>query len=45
MADQTKVRLFQAAHCPYMYGQSLMNGIGFYGNFFYSKILLDTSFA
>ena len=36
-ANLPQVRLFQAAHCPYMYGQSLMMGIGFYGNFFYSN--------
>jgi hypothetical protein len=31
------VRLFQAPHCPAMYGQSVMGGLVFYGNFFYSK--------
>ncbi|KAJ9137839.1 Major facilitator superfamily transporter [Coniochaeta hoffmannii] len=36
------LRLFQAKHCPYMYGQSLMMGIGFYGNFFYMPIYFQS---
>ena len=34
-ADQFVVRLYQAPHCSYIYGQSFFSGVNFYGNFFY----------
>ncbi|KAK3367726.1 major facilitator superfamily transporter [Podospora didyma] len=36
------LRLFQDPRCTYMYGQSLMSGIGFYGNFFYCEIYFQS---
>ncbi|OIW33468.1 major facilitator superfamily transporter [Coniochaeta ligniaria NRRL 30616] len=36
------LRLFQAPHCPSMYAQSIMMGIGFYGNFFYMPIYFQS---
>ncbi|RKU44265.1 hypothetical protein DL546_007450 [Coniochaeta pulveracea] len=36
------LRLFQAPHCPAMYGQSVLGGLVFYGNFFYMPIYFQS---